>query len=692
MKKYRFFFLLFTVLVIVFSSCEREEKNPSIEGNEEDGGGETLPPSDIMLELTLDLTAEMTDQDGALQYEFAEKLPAVALIRSQVLKEVICLPLTLNRLSGNAKSAVSQPVPVPLDGVKAQPDLKWQIRLLAGGQWDATARRLSFSAPLQGELSGRRQTLVMNQPYVSSWQEIATDEKGQFVAQKNGNTSISLKVSPRGTVLVHHIAVCEAEATVELESLRISTRSSSFGGYYDLSDDQFLQEMEDSLDFAWKVDQLDTVRIFRYDKPVLVQKGNELEGEDFLYLWNCLPVGERTAFSVHASGRVRNEVKQSFEDLSVYAAEQTITEGQVVEIGSTLQIEPPAPLDGPIELSTVGNKTKVVADGKDQIEFVVRQNGVDVTEKCVINKKYNGIFDTPIKGHVFTSNTPGTFQFYAMKDGKQSSTIQITAYQGEETDENGNLISGSKFCKNVTLQSGWHDVNKVWNQDKLLCWAAAASNMLQWWLEDFERKGYEIPERVPFGKGSGYSLRIFQEFVACWTDYMNSSDFGISWFLQGGGTKWNNGNGICSPTKKGYVEDGGYFKGVLPQAEEEAFFASEYVISYGAYSNWEYDVKKGIHNDDATMWKNFSALVTRLLDEGAVALSVDSHETTLWGCELKDRLVTRVYIANSDDNVTTLTGYDIRISGGRVHLDKYPGKTNDPTSIIRLTGLKAYEK
>lgn len=37
------------------------------------------------------------------------------------------------------------------------------------------------------------------------------------------------------------------------------------------------------------------------------------------------------------------------------------------------------------------------------------------------------------------------------------------------------------FAHNVSEDSGFINTKKYWNGDSDLCWAATASNMLQWW-------------------------------------------------------------------------------------------------------------------------------------------------------------------------------------------------------------------
>ncbi len=646
---------------------------------------EPEPEPDVMLKLRFDLSAEIAPtKQLPVRYEFSEQTSAIALIRSNATEEVIYLPLTMKRAADGR--ATVEGVDVPLHELKAEAGQNWQMRLLMGGKWDAASKRITFAPQMMLEPTNRLEKLTLDQPYVSSWTQLQTDEKGQFVVAENGNTPVDMKVMPCGSLFVHHIKSCDAPAIVGLNSLNMDLGAVYFTGYYDLSDAAMLKGMKDNEDFGWGYTDKQTSLAVNFAEPVEIEVGDNLDGYDYIYVWG-IPTQKDAQISVTASGFVMNADKQEFKNVTIFNGAMLLNEYQ--EIGSSLKVKAPAPKEGPIELSTVDGKTSIVADGQDKIEFVIMQDGKDVTDKCTIHKKHD-IFDDAISGHVFTSKRSGSFEFYATKGDKKSNSIFVSVTSADEYDENGNLINGLLFCDGVSMSSGWTDVNKNWNGDGLLCWAATASNMLQWWMTDLQKKGYTIPDSVPFGQGNTYSLKIFDVFQACWVDYMHSTDNGIRWFLEGGGMKW--ASNYCTPDRKGYVEDGGYFvkADVLPADEERKWFNSEYVVSYGAYSSWM--TTNGVHNDSETIKKKFTAMVVRLLKEGISALSVDSHETTLWGCELKNGLVVKVFIANSDDNQTKLVPYEVYESGGDMHLKGYPGKTQLPTQIIRLTGLKAYSK
>lgn len=646
---------------------------------------EPEPAPDVMLKLRFDLSAEIAPvKKLPVRYEFSEQTSAVALIRSTATEEVFFLPLTMNRTADG--HATVEGVDVPLKELKAEAGQTWQMRLLMGGKWNAAEKRLSFAPQMMSDPTNRLETLTIDQPYVSSWTQLQTDEKGQFVVAENGNTPVNMKVMPCGSLFVHHIKSCDAPATVALRSLNIDLGAVYFNGYYDLSDTAMLKAMKDDEAFGWGYTDKKTSMTVNFAEPVEIEVGDNLNGYDYIYMWG-IPTGNEAQISVTASGVVMNAEQQEFKNTSIFNGAMLLNEYQ--EINSSLTVKAPVPQEGSIELSTVGGKTSIASDGQDKIEFVIMQDGKDVTDKCTIHKKYD-IFDEAISGNVFTSNRSGSFEFYAMKGNKKSNSIFVTVTTADEYDENGNLINGLLFCRNASLSGGWTDVNKNWNGDGLLCWAATASNMLQWWLTDLQKQGYTIPESVPFGQGNTYSLKIFDVFQKYWINYMYSTDNGIRWFLEGGGMNCASEN--CAPNRQGYVEDGGYFKKahVLPADEERKWFNSEYVTCHGAYYGWM--TNNGVRNDSETIKKKFTAMVVKLLKEGISSLSVDSHETTLWGCELKNGLVVKVFIANSDDNQTKLVPYEVYEKGGDMHLKDYPGKTSMPTQIIRLTGLKAYSK
>lgn len=114
------------------------------------------------------------------------------------------------------------------------------------------------------------------------------------------------------------------------------------------------------------------------------------------------------------------------------------------------------------------------------------------------------------------------------------------------------------FLENVSESSGWYDCNKKtkwkWGSgsitdrpsgyyspdnpvDSLLCWAAAASNVLQWWQDTRS----DLSPTVPNGKSSTYGnmpeacqLRVYQTLTTSWTDKGGSVEQAYNWWFNGG--------------------------------------------------------------------------------------------------------------------------------------------------------------
>lgn len=698
MNLYRITMACIGASFLLLQSCNKEEH--AFQQDKEEGHGivETLPQK-----LTLNLKAtvkQAEEEDGEhhLLYEFSDSKSAVALIRCSNEKEVIVQHCVMNVSKDNSQLLEISDWTIPVEKFKAFPAGKWEIKLLVGGEWDEENEHLSFQPTTNCKVTDKMSAVDLNQPYATKWTVIPTDKEGYFIADENEKTEMELELYPQGMTIEHHLASCKAPSVLKIEKIKVSSEMMTLGGFYDLSDKKALKELSEETPLTWSLydagqqEETEKPKIREYElelKPSYMMDGNVADSRAFVYLW-AMPIKQSSSkLTIHVMGHTGGDKGTPFSQ-EVFEEKVAFAPGKTLGIQSEIKIEDNENVTGPIALKTKDGRMTLVADGQDELEFFIEQAGVDVTAKGKIYLDRGGIFGADeMKSNYFSVSRAGTYRFYAEKDGQQSQVIEILAKHKDEVDENGNILNGLLFCRNVTPSSGWYDVNKVGNGmvngDGLLCWAAASSNMLQWWLEDFKSKGNDLPDKVPFGKGSKYDLKIFDTFYDSWENDMHVTDYGIRWFMEGGGDKWTIGDGP-RPNKPGWVVDGGYFKGVLPADKEKAFFESEYVRDYGAYSGWEFI--DGKLNPD--MHRAFSKLVIKLLTNGISALSIDCHELTLWGCEVKDGLVVKVYITNSDDGGRSLATFSVSAHDTSVHLDNYPGKTNRPTQIIRLTGLKAY--
>ena len=118
-----------------------------------------------------------------------------------------------------------------------------------------------------------------------------------------------------------------------------------------------------------------------------------------------------------------------------------------------------------------------------------------------------------------------------------STEITITA---EEFTTTG---TSKIFAEGVTLTSGWYDVNKLKNGggDINMCWAASASNIIQWWQDRYVEAGNTLPSTavtVPVTKTYTevykYNLALMELYRDLWWNgKCGSTDHGVIWYFEG---------------------------------------------------------------------------------------------------------------------------------------------------------------
>lgn len=85
------------------------------------------------------------------------------------------------------------------------------------------------------------------------------------------------------------------------------------------------------------------------------------------------------------------------------------------------------------------------------------------------------------------------------------------------------------FAHNVSEDSGFINTKKYWNGDSDLCWAATASNMLQWW----QNNSSGIPAFVPNGQNESGRTEIYDVFCNNWANTGKGIEIGLRWYLGG---------------------------------------------------------------------------------------------------------------------------------------------------------------
>lgn len=355
----------------------------------------------------------------------------------------------------------------------------------------------------------------------------------------------------------------------------------------------------------------------------------------------------------------------------------------------------------PSQLTISASKSNIVADGSDSATFTVKGDGtIDMTSKCSIY--VNG---TAIGGNTFKTATAGTYSVYAKYNGITSNTITLKATASEKS-----IV----FADGVTMTSGWYDVNKMKegnNGDTMMCWAAAASNMIQWWQDRYVAAGNSLPSGAVTGPGtkmhSGtgfsrcYELALMDVFHTQWTNLGRGSqpDYAIAWYFEG---KLNGGEYAQNQAKP--TTAGGYFSSVWSKIYPHLYHSYKdqvlpnlcydlYTVCFNYYNLWG-----GKQGNEALA--EFSNYVVRSIDRGIASLSIQPgssalHAITLWGYEIDNATghVSRIWVTDSDDQTVepktaVLNEYNVSVSGNKIKLN---GTTRyGECTVIDIIPLSGY--
>ena len=205
----------------------------------------------------------------------------------------------------------------------------------------------------------------------------------------------------------------------------------------------------------------------------------------------------------------------------------------------------------PIRLEA--STTSIKANGVESVTLTVIQDGGNVTKSSTIY--VNG---GALNGDKFKTTSPGTYTIYAVKGSQTSNEIIVTA----EAVQGGSTIV---FAEGVTLTSGWYDVNKKSTPsnaqaDAMMCWAASASNIIQWFQDRYVAAGNTLPAGCPNGTQSiyNYELQIMDIFRDDWSNHTRGgwADAAVVWYFEG-----RDINSTMNDENRAYPKSGtgGYF-------------------------------------------------------------------------------------------------------------------------------------
>ena len=408
---------------------------------------------------------------------------------------------------------------------------------------------------------------------------------------------------------------------------------------------------------------------------------------------------EKAVFTLKQEGKaVANfEVYNAEDDTQLAAAEFTTEEAGVytfyamyngkksnsVEVTARMNI---VEEEKPIELAASAETIK--ANGVESIKFTVWQDGADVTNASAIY--VNG---GKLNGNKFSTTAAGTYIVYAEKGSMKSNEITITA---EAVTDTGKTIV---FAEGVTLSSGWYDVNKKGsgdNGDINMCWAAASSNIIQWFQDRYVAKGGTLPAGAIDGPGTKYygnynpyELALMELYHDGWNNNKGGHvEQAIPWYFE---NKLNGGEYASAGSQAVPLVDGGYWKNIWSSVSANMYCEYDY-FSYDTFSTaYTYTVCYNnyyLWGDGSSLMgkerlKYYSDLVVRAFEHGMASMTISlasdiaslHHAVTLWGYEIDNAtgLLTRVWITDSDDLMSEpktpiLHEFTVSIGDGRSHI------------------------
>lgn len=205
-------------------------------------------------------------------------------------------------------------------------------------------------------------------------------------------------------------------------------------------------------------------------------------------------------------------------------------------------------------------------------------------------------------------------------------------------------FSDSVWSYGVSEDGGWKDYNKSWNGDSSMCWAAASSNIIDWWQDHSDYARYAAAG-TPSGSG------VWDTFSSSFTNAGGNVYFAFNWYFFGSYAPYeNNYSGSWSMPVDPSNIGGGYYTGAGLRETE---------LIVDAYESLGYnctDYYSGFSSYIVNSLKSGCALTLAISNLGGEQYEAGSmaHAMTMWGCEYTtgaDGNVTidKLYITDSDD-------------------------------------------
>ncbi|MBQ7332058.1 MAG: IdeS/Mac family cysteine endopeptidase, partial [Opitutales bacterium] len=222
------------------------------------------------------------------------------------------------------------------------------------------------------------------------------------------------------------------------------------------------------------------------------------------------------------------------------------------------------------------------------------------------------------------------------------------------------------FAPGVTKESGWYDTNKAFTtEDSQLCWAATATNVITWWMDNYERGGGDLS-----GISARNTQQVFQNFQTNFHNVGYDNGAGVNWYFTG---KFSSGT---EPEELQVSNSGGYLSKLEGVGGRNAWSLINGDFKYTGVAETGRIFLNNMTgsyypNEPLYSHKSFSESILNQLAFGVSMLSVhklngnshSGHSITLWGCDYDEttKLVTKIYVTDSDDRRNELREYTISV-------------------------------
>lgn len=209
-------------------------------------------------------------------------------------------------------------------------------------------------------------------------------------------------------------------------------------------------------------------------------------------------------------------------------------------------------------------------------------------------------------------------------------------------------FSDSAWTYGVSETEGWYDFNKSWNGDTNLCWAASASNIINWW-QDYSAYTSYAASGTPSGS------EVWSTFTSSFTDSGGNPYYAYEWYFLGTYTpytysRYPNYRNWSMPTNTTNI-GGGYYTSADLSLN---MLTNSTLSSYSSYYYYFSSFIVSSLNSGYGLSLSISNLGGTTYEAGIVG-----HALTMWGCDYTtdsegNISITTLYITDSDDHFSGL--------------------------------------